>query len=185
MRWFALLILVGLATSCRAHGVSAGERDDALGSTAWRPSSLEQRVHGCYLLRSGAWEHDAELNRIQDARHIPRQLRFTVQRLAGWEPLQSDSLPLYAVETEPGPPATRVFSFWRAARVGGDSIHVGVPLPLAGTVLRLAPVPDGLAGYLTTFTDAIPRDGVASVTAPVVLDRVRCEPRQAQLYGSD
>ena len=69
-----------------------------------------------------------------------------------------------------------MLTFWRAVRVGGDSIHIGAPLPFAGAQLRLVPASTGLVGRLTTFTDAIPPDGIAEAEVPAALDRVACAP---------
>jgi len=67
------------------------------------------------------------------------------------------------------------FSFWQRMAVGSDSIVIGEPLIESGATLLVYPVPGGLTGELTTFTDAIPRDGIASATAPVRLTRVTCQ----------
>lgn len=132
-------------------------------------------VDGCYTLRPGTWELDAILTRTLSVNWIPRALRLTGDRLPGWDMLQSDTLRLYTVETGPSlATSASIFTYWRALRVGSDSIYIGAPLPMAGASLRLGPAPNGLAGTLTAFTDAIPPDGIASVTVPAALDRIPC-----------
>ena len=178
MRWVIGASMIVLM-ACAGRRQSDGRTAVAVG-TSVAPDSLVRRVHGCYVLRSGDWERDPRLNAFHETRFIPRHLHLTMTRFAGWESLERDSRLLYVVETEPGPPASRVFSFWQVVRTGGDSIHVGEPLPFAGAFLRLVPVPTGLAGHLTTFTDAIPSDGIARATVSVALDRVVCGSAQAR-----
>ena len=172
MRPFALGTVVVLLSACAALNPRA--RPIAR-PTAVIADRLAERVVGCYLLRPGAWEQNALLNEFYPAAFIPRRLRLTSTALRGWDAMQSDTLPLYAVETDTSSSRSRwLFTFWRAVRVGSDSIHIGAPLPFAGAHLRLVPAPAGLVGTLTTFTDAIPPDGIAHAEVPATLDRVAC-----------
>jgi hypothetical protein len=132
-----------------------------------------EAIEGCYALRPGPWEHNAILARTLSASSIPRRLRLTGERLTGWDPLQSDTLPLRTVLTRPSSGVSAsMFTYW--VRLGGDSIYVGEPLPTVGAALRLAPTINGLGGTLTAFTDAVPPDGIADVTLPAALDRIPC-----------
>ena len=174
MRLFTLATVVVLLNACAARNPRAPRVESTRAVTA---DGLAHRVVGCYVLRPGIWEQNARLNEFYPAASIPRQLRLTSTRLRGWDALQSDTLPLYAVETNTGSsPGRGLLTFWSAVRVGSDSIHIGAPLPFAGARLRLVPAPTGLIGTLTTFTDAIPSDGIASADVPAALDRVACAP---------
>ena len=144
-------------------------------ATAVRSSEPLAPIEGCYALRPGPWEHDAILSRILLAGSIPRGLRLTGERLASWDALQSDTLPLRTVLTRPDSGVNAgIFTYWQALRPGSDSIHIGTPLPMVGASLRLTPTLTGLSGTLTASTDAIPPDGVADVTLPATLDRIPC-----------
>jgi hypothetical protein len=132
-------------------------------------------IEGCYALRPGPWEQDPILTRTISASWIPRTLRLTRERLTGWDMLQSDSFPMFVVRTGPDSVAsTGMFSYWVALRGARDSVFIGAPLPMAGASLKVAPAPNGLAGTITVFTDAIPPDGIAEVTLPAALDRIAC-----------
>jgi hypothetical protein len=153
----AVLISIGCATETRA------------------PPPFEARLPGCYELGSGAWENSAELDRFYPTTQIPRRIRFDTARAVGWDPLQNDSLPLFAVRAVgamSGPHTP--FTYWSRVRVRSDSIHVGVPLPLGGAYLRLATGDDTLVGLLTTSTDALPPVGPSSASLPIKLVPIEC-----------
>jgi hypothetical protein len=136
---------------------------------------LVQRVAGCYVLRGGPWEENRQLGIFFPVESIPRRIRLTAERLTGWDALQSDTLPLYAVEAEVTAAESRwVFTYWGGVRKNSDSLRIGAPLSMGGANLRVYPAGDQLVGTITTFTDAIPPDGVAHAEAPIVLDRVVC-----------
>ena len=176
VRLLPRIAALGGLIACAGIGPPAAGAGGAVAMAA----ALAAQVDGCYVLRPGPWEQDAQLNKFLSVAAIPRRLRLTRQRAPGWEGMQSDTLPLHAVETAPGSPETRwIFTSWWAVRVGGDSIHIGTPLAFGGAALRVVAAPRGLVGELTTFTDAIPPDGVASATVPATLDRVPCAPREA------
>ena len=151
----------------------------ALGCAGGVPPStdpaLETRIAGCYVLRSGPWERDTALNRFYPVSQIPKQIQLDTARLTGWDRLQNDSLPMLAVRVAPSVPSSHTpFVYWRRMRVHSDSIYVGYPLSLGGADMRLVPEGERLSGTLSTFTDAIPPDGVASSTATIQLDPVAC-----------
>jgi hypothetical protein len=166
-----LLVLTCAIVGC---GCAAGPPALAADSPAREPLDLAT-IAGCYHLRSGLWERDSLLDHFYAADAIPRALRLHAVRVEGWDPLQNDSMPLLAVTTDP-PPQRRYthspFSFWQ---IRPDHVHIGTPMPLGGAHLKVLPAPGGLKGRLTTFTDAIPPDGVYSASADAVLDRISCE----------
>ena len=139
---------------------------------------LMQRVAGCYRLRAGAWEVDSLINRFYATAGIPRDLQLDTARFTGWGASQSDSLPQFALKAgpPPDPRSHRPFRFWQRQWGAEDSIYIGEPLPMGGARLVLGERGEGLAGVLTTFTDAIPADGRTSATVSIVLDRVTCGP---------
>ena len=175
MRLVALVAITGTVIAC-----AAGKSSDVRTEIGAAPTTdvLARRVAGCYVLRPGSWEADTQLTKLFSVDAIPRHLELKSSLLTGWDAIQSDTLPMYAVDTDTVPPRSRwLFNFWQLRRVGGDTIHIGAPLPFAGAYLRVVPAPNGLVGTLTTFTDAIPPDGIADAEAPVFLDRVACGPR--------
>jgi hypothetical protein len=136
------------------------------------------RIAGCYELRSGAWEQDAALDRFYPIAQIPRRIRLDTVRLRGADRLGHPQ-PLYTVEVIPPVPEWRSpFVSWGKLRLGSDSIHVSAPMAFGGATMRLLRVAQSLTGELKTFTDAIPEDGIAMATVPIVLDPIECPRRQ-------
>lgn len=174
MRAFLITMCLFAASGCASIGARSQD-------VPW-----PERVAGCYHLAPGAWQSDPVLARFFPPQQIPTYFRLDAARLQGWEPLQSDSLPLYAVQTnsadqERGP----VFVYWSRTGFNSDTIHVGYPLPVGGASLRLWPRGRNLMGYVTTFTDAIPPDGVNQATAPIVARKVDCAEPQARAQPLD
>jgi hypothetical protein len=135
--------------------------------------SLRDRIPGCFVLSEGAWSADTNLAKFYPLDRIPRQIRFDTTRIVGWDAIQDDARPMKAVKTNPvGPSGYSPFIYWM--HTAGDSIYVGAPLPMGGASLRLWPAPDGFEGTLTTFTDAVPADGITDARAPLRLQQVRC-----------
>lgn len=162
----ALLVCLALFAACTACA-----------SSGTRPNSVlfSERVAGCYRLEPGHWRDDPALARFVPPRQIPTRLHLDTARLQGWEPLQSDSLPLYAVRTDPAPGETgSLFTYWSRMGIGSDTIHVGHPLPLGGASLRLWLRGGDLVGEVTTFTDAIPPDGVNEARTSIIARKVDC-----------
>ena len=168
----ALLVCLALFAACTACASSDTQPSDV---------PFSERVAGWYQLQPGQLRDDPALARFVPPRQIPTRLHLDTARLQGWEPLQSDSLPLYAVRTDPDPKEGRsVFTYWSQTGIGSDTIHIGHPLPLGGASLRLWLRGRDLAGEITAFTDAIPPDGVAETTAPVIARKVDCAARSSR-----
>jgi hypothetical protein len=156
----ALIALV-LVTSCRGHLREA-------------TAAFRDKVAGCYEIRNGDWRSDTLLARFHNVSTLPPGLELRTSLLKDWDQ-DNDSLPFYEVNAPKQPGyAESPFVYWEQLRVGVDSIHVGVPIAFGGASLRLGLRGSALEGTLTTFTDAIPADGIASAQRAVVLDRVRC-----------
>ena len=162
----ALLVCLALFAACTACASSDTQPSDV---------PFSERVAGCYQLQPGQWRDDPALARFVPPRQIPTRLHLDTSRLEGWEPLQSDSLPLYAVRTDPDPGESgSLFTYWSRTGIGSDTIHIGHPLSMQGASLRLWLRGRDLVGEVSTFTDAIPPDGVAEATAPIVARKVNC-----------
>ena len=136
---------------------------------------LRDQVAGCYEIRTGPWRSDSLLNRPHGVATLPGRLQLHSSLLRGWDELQSDSLPLFAV-TSPAQPgyAGTPFVYWQQDSVGSVTFHVGQPIAFGGVALSLQPRGSSLLGTIASFTDAIPPDGVAYVERPIVLDRINC-----------
>lgn len=125
---------------------------------------LAERLAGCWELVAGAEGSVADtVRRWREEGALPRAVEFDTARAetaAGGDGYR------VAWSHVSGRRQRRPLAAWRA--VSGDSVRVETPGALAGTVLRLAVEPDGLAGVATVFTDVVEpgRDG-GSRTAPV------------------
>lgn len=138
---------------------------------------FEERIAGCYALQPGPWQTDSVLVIPASPRRAPTRFQLEATRLAGWDPLQSDTLPLYAARTYPEPgQEPRMFTYWQRTRVGSDTIHISYPLPLADVALMLTPEGQDLVGQIYTFTDALEEGKPSSAEAPIRARRVRCPP---------
>lgn len=131
-------------------------------------------ISGCYELIEGAWATDSTLNRFYPARRVPRTLRLDTALLPGWPSLQALGEPMMMVRTGSKEESVPPFVYWRRLAPHSDRIEVSAPLPYGGASLNLRSTRDGLGGHITTFTDAIPPDGVSEARAPISLRRVAC-----------
>jgi hypothetical protein len=108
---------------------------------------------------------------------VPKEIKLLQSRLVSrnWDFLQSDSMPLLAVESrETGPARYFPFTYWQRRHPKSDSIYVGEVLPMAGVRLDLVPNGPNLQGLLTAFTDS-PLSGSADhASFPVTLQRIQC-----------
>lgn len=137
--------------------------------------SFEERIAGCYALKPGPWQTDSVLAIPFTPLQAPSRFRLETTRLAGWDPLQSDTLPLYAVQTYPeAKQDSRMFTYWQRRRVGSDTIRISYPLPLAGVGLLLTPDGRDLVGRIYTFTDALEEGKPSDAEALIRARRVRC-----------
>lgn len=143
-----------------------------------RPAtSLEERIAGCYSLQPGPWQTDSLLAIPFTPLRAPTRFRLEVARLAGWDPLQSDALPLYEVRTYPeAGQASSMFTYWQRRGVGSDTIRISYPLPFAGVGLLLTPAGRDLVGRIYTFTDALREDQPSYAEAPIRARRILCPP---------
>ncbi len=165
------LVAVSVFIACQPHRQPAAQSDLALA----RSGITADRIPGCYEFVDGAWKTDKRLARFFSLEHLPRRIQFDTSKLRGWDVLQTAEAPLRSIRSLPISRSTRSpFVFWSRVRSTADTILVGAPLPETGARMTLWPVVGGLAGSITTFTDAIPPDGVAEATAPVRLRRFTC-----------
>ncbi len=141
-----------------------------------RPAHLAaSEVAGCYMLSEGAWRTDSVANSFFDMKSVPSEIKLLSTKLVGWEELQSDSLPLFAVDTrERGVMRGSPFGFWQRRRVQSDSIYVGQPLPTGGVRLNLTPIGSDLQGTLTAFTDSPLANRPDEASFPITLRRIEC-----------
>jgi hypothetical protein len=139
------------------------------------PSQLRHRVAGCYQLREGPWRTDTALLRFFDVSWVPARLQLDTARLVSPDSLHPDSLPLFVARTDES--ASRrwsPFTYWQQLHSSSDTIHVGPRVAFAGVFLRVVPRGERLEGTISTFTDMVPRNGVSTARAPIVLDRGPC-----------
>lgn len=165
-RSMGIAMTAALTVTALLHGQATpralGTRSDSL--------TIAMRVPGCYVLREGPWATAYGLAAFYPPASIPRRFQFDTVRIIGWDAMQEAERPMLRVRTNVAGP----FTYWQQRNRSLPELYVGAPLPLGGASLRLHPVLEGLAGDLTTFTDAIPAIGMASATAPVLLQTVPC-----------
>ena len=175
------LLPVSMCVACHSHG-QLTTRDDYAPSMS---GTVSERVPGCYELANGEWQTDKSLAAFYPLQYLPRRIFFDTTRLKGWDPLQTAEYPMWAIRSRPLPTyGSGPFVFWSRVRNGADTILVGAPLAMGGARMMLWPVIDGFAGTLTTFTDAIPPDGVAHASAPIRLRRSTCGDSESALGGA-
>ena len=146
-------------------------RDESVAATGGTSGSA---VAGCYILQDGPWLRDSLLQRFEPTSAIPRDFQLDTMPIRGWDGLQTAGRPLLAVRALRQGTASTLFTYWQRDQAGSDSIRIATPLPSGGASLHVLAVAGGLTGQLTTFTDAIPPDGVIEASAPVFLARVSC-----------
>jgi hypothetical protein len=146
------------------------------------PSSLEsalvsQGIDGCYRLSEGSWRTDSLANSFYSMSLVPKEIRLLPSRLVSrnWDYLQSDSMPLLAVESsDTGPARYFPFTYWQRKHPGSDSIYVGEVLPMAGTRLDLVREGPNLRGLLTAFTDSPMPNSTDHASFHISLQRIQC-----------
>ena len=153
-------VLCLLVVGCAAHMHSSA-------------ASFRDRIAGCYKFREAAWRTDSLLNRPYRVATLPTGIQLRRSLLKSWGE-QEDTLPVF--EVAPLGIATTEFPFlhWQQDSVGSETFRVARSPAFQGAALSLRLEGSALVGTITSFTDAIPRDGVAHVERPIVLDRVSC-----------
>jgi hypothetical protein len=132
-------------------------------------------VAGCYSLMDGPWKTDSLARGFFSLWKVPSEIKLRSTRLPGWDPIQSDSRPLLAVETSQttADPASVAFVFWQPSPSYPDSIYVGRPLAMGGVAMNLVRVGSNLRGKIFSFTDS---EGTSEPQGsfPITLRRIDC-----------
>jgi hypothetical protein len=143
---------------------------------ATRAENLDSpTIAGCYSLRDGPWRTDSAAKSFFSLWNIPTEIKLRSTRLPGWDPVQTDSLPLLAVETREKSLdySSETFHFWQRLHPESDTIYVGTPLAMGGVAMNLVKVGSTLHGKIFSFTDS-PGSSDPLGSFPIILRRIDC-----------
>lgn len=156
--------------------------------TSWRAAdaAVANRVAGCYQLVDDGWQADSDLARFTTVPQGPVRFELTKSpdrnfaRLSAFEhrtyfTVHVDSIPVWGRE---------LFTTWTRVPGNERTIDVSRPLPMGGLALLLAPRDRDMVGKITSFTDAIPPDGISEISRPVTAARISCEKMADHHSGS-
>jgi len=155
-------LLVASTLSCSPPPTRTGQLDT-------------ETVAGCYSLADGRWRTDSLAKLFFSYYRIPTEIKLRSTKLRGWDPIQTESTPLLAVETrEKSASYSSVpFHFWQRLRRETDSIYVGTPLASGGVAMNLVRVGSTLQGKIFSFTDS-PGSSDLLASFPITLRRIEC-----------
>jgi len=169
---------VGCALALSAAAAAAWAQEPAQSATS-HPSPAEStfaaRIAGCYEFPTEKLRADTLIARFATVPTGP--IRFALRTRPAFPAGRlADGRDYYfAVDTDTLPEHGHdLFRSWLLLHEAEESAFVATPLPWGGISLRLAPRGRDLAGTFTAMTDAIPPDGIAEASQPIVARRTSC-----------
>lgn len=144
-----------------------------------RPSPAEStfaaRVAGCYEFSTEALRADSGIAKFTTVPAGPIRFAMTTRPAFNDGRIAGDHALYFAVDTDTLPEHGHgMFLSWILLSTTPESAFVAIPLPMGGVSLRLAPRGRDLVGTFTAMTDAVPPDGIAEASLPIVARRTSC-----------
>ena len=158
-------------------GVAHAQQDAR--AAAPRPSPAEStfaaRVAGCYEFATEALRADSGIAKFATVPAGPIRFAMTTRPAFKAGRVADEHDFYFAVDTDTLPQHGRgMFLSWILLSSTPESAFVAIPLPMGGVSLRLTPRGSDLVGTFTAMTDAVPPDGVAEASLPIVARRTSC-----------